>query len=300
MTQREQFKPVDVTAAQQMTQSDAIQYHYDNDTRFFSLWLDPTLSYSAARWTGPMGAPPHAEDLAAAQLEKIRYHLDAADVKQGTRLLDIGCGWGAVLKAAAERGADASIGLTLSRDQLDHIQAQSWPGVTALLEDVYDYRADKPFDAAISIGAFEHFAKPDMDRDQKVETYRTFFRQMAEQMTRGARFSLQTIVWGNVIDFADSKRLLPQTVFPQSDLPFIEEIAAGSSDTFRMVYMESDPDQYQRTLEAWIANLQHHRDTILKEWGAQKYDFFEHYLRRSRLSFKGRRTSLARFVLVRR
>lgn len=294
------FQPVDETSAAGMSQAEAIQYHYDNDTRFFSLWLDETLSYSSARWSNPLTGEVLAETLDGAQREKIRYHLAAAGVAPGSRVIDVGCGWGAVVRSAvADFGAARALGLTLSTHQLDHIQAHKWPGVETLLQDVYEYETTDTFDAAVSIGAFEHFAKPEMDREQKVAVYRAFFEKLGGMMPRGSRFSLQTIVWDNV-GFEEGKTVLPTTVFPQSDLPFIDEIAESANGTFRLVYLENDGNQYARTLAAWIEGLRAQRAQVIEEWDEAKYEWFLDYLRHSRLSFQKRVTSLARLVLVRR
>lgn len=293
-----QLKPDEPTDG--MSQTEAIQHHYDNDTRFFSLWLDPSLTYSSGRWFDPITGDPLATTLAEAQDAKLAFHLDAARVGPGTRLLDIGCGWGATLRGAtADRGAAMALGLTLSQDQLDHINASAWPNVSARLEDAYQFTADEPFTAAISIGAFEHFAKPNMSRAEKIAIYAAFFERMAAALTPNARFSLQTIVW-EYVDFDHSNSSLPETVFPESSIPFIEEVVEASAPTFRLVYMENDPKHYQLTLEEWIKNIKAKREQIVAEWGEEKYNFFYDYLRYSRLAFTRRKNALARFVLQRR
>lgn len=300
MQKQREFRPVDVSDAAKMSASEAIEYHYDNDTRFFSLWLDPTLSYSAARWREPLAAEPFTDELAAAQDAKLRYHLDAVALPEGGALIDVGCGWGAVLhRAVSEYRASRAVGLTLSRDQHAYVTEKNWPGVEVILHDVYRYESGSPFDGAISIGAFEHFARPEMDRTAKVAVYREFFERMHSLLRRGARFSLQTIVW-DAVTYDTARQNLLETVFPQSNLPFVEEVVAGSQDTFRLMYLENDPLQYELTLAAWIDNLRAHRDTIVSEWGPGKFEFFESYLRSSRLGFARRKISLARFVLVRR
>ncbi|WP_420391884.1 class I SAM-dependent methyltransferase [Acuticoccus sp.] len=299
MTRQTGFKPAEIAEAQRMSAEEAIRYHYDNDTQFFALWLDPTLSYSCARWHDPLTEAPVAATLHDAQLEKLRHHLDAARVGEGTRVLDVGCGWGAILEAASRRGAAHALGLTLSEDQLAHIEAAGWPRTEARLEDAFAFTTEAPFDAAISIGAFEHFAKPHMSREEKVATYRAFFERLAAALTPGARFSLQTIVW-EAVDFETSKTTLPEIIFPQSDIPFIEEIVMGSADAFRLIYLENDPKPYQLTLEAWLENFRAQREPIVAEWGEAKYAFFLDYLRYSRLAFTRRKNSLARMVFVRR
>ncbi|MCF3933366.1 class I SAM-dependent methyltransferase [Acuticoccus sp. M5D2P5] len=300
MTQDQSFAPADLQAAQQMSASEAIEYHYDNDTAFFSLWLDPTLSYSSGRWHDPMTRAPIAADLDEAQRRKLAFHLDAARVGPGHSLLDIGCGWGAILKAAiSERGAASALGLTLSRDQHTYIEETAPEGASAILQDVFSYDSEARFDGAISIGAFEHFARPEMDRSQKIAVYRDFFERLHTLLNPGAAFSLQTIVW-DAVNFEESKKWLPQTVFPQSDIPFIDEVVEGANPTFRLAYLENDPQDYALTLEAWVANLRTHHDEIVERWGEEKFVWFERYLRNSRLAFTRRKNALARFVLLRR
>ncbi|MBM3520352.1 MAG: cyclopropane-fatty-acyl-phospholipid synthase, partial [Alphaproteobacteria bacterium] len=76
---------------------DAIQVHYDVGNAFYKLWLDETLTYSAALWDGP----DDARDLGAAQRLKIAWHMASAEIAKASSVLDIGCGWGATLKACA-------------------------------------------------------------------------------------------------------------------------------------------------------------------------------------------------------
>jgi cyclopropane-fatty-acyl-phospholipid synthase len=299
MSETAGFMPADETAARNMSADEAIRYHYDNDTAFFALWLDPTLSYSAGRWRPPLAGGPVPATLAAAQENKIAFHLDAAGVPRGGALLDVGCGWGAVLGAARARGVARAVGLTLSNDQLAHVAARAPAGTEARLEDVFSFEPDAPFDGAVSIGAFEHFATPEMDRPRKIAVYRDFFERMHAALAPGGRLSLQTIVW-DALTFEEAKRWIPETVFPRSDIPFVEEVVAASHGPFRLTYMENGADDYARTLAAWIANLQAARETILSRWGEEKYAFFERYLRNSRLAFTRRKNALARFVLQRR
>lgn len=301
MTRQEKtFTPIAVAEATSLSAAEAIQYHYDNDTAFFALWLDPTLSYSAARWQAPHGKGPVAPDLATAQKAKIDFHLDALQLPEKARVLDVGCGWGAVLDAAVTaRGAARAVGLTLSEDQHRHITDRNIPHVEALLEDFFAYQPDDAFDGIVSIGAFEHFARPSMGKDEKIAIYRLFFEACHRALEKGACLSLQTIVWDDV-SFDESKKWIPQTVFPQSDIPFIDEIVTASAAGFRLEYLENRREDYILTLDAWIRNLKEARDEIVARWDQEKYDFFEHYLRNSKLAFQRRKNSLARLTFRRR
>src|SRR4051812_37792768 len=101
----------------------AIAHHYDVGNEFYALWLDPSLTYSCGLWYAD-------EDLAAAQLNKLDWHLDHAGARGAKRLLDIGCGWGSLLRRAVQAHDVAhGVGLSLSAAQLRWIEHQRLPGV---------------------------------------------------------------------------------------------------------------------------------------------------------------------------
>ncbi|MEV7027875.1 class I SAM-dependent methyltransferase, partial [Kitasatospora sp. NPDC093558] len=101
-----------------------IEAHYDIGNEFYALWLDPDLTYSCALWDGIAGSPACTDLLVKAQHAKLRYHLDQAGITANTRLLDIGCGWGSLLRTAAEEtGVRRAVGLTLSADQHAHVRS---------------------------------------------------------------------------------------------------------------------------------------------------------------------------------
>jgi cyclopropane-fatty-acyl-phospholipid synthase len=97
----------------------AIQHHYDLSNAFYQLWLDRSCTYSCALWQ-------EGDSLEAAQLRKIDFHIEQARVKQGDRVLDIGCGWGSTLNRLVEKyQVQQAIGLTLSETQSQWIQTPS-------------------------------------------------------------------------------------------------------------------------------------------------------------------------------
>ncbi|MEW5421681.1 class I SAM-dependent methyltransferase [Amorphus sp. 3PC139-8] len=300
MSERSAFKPVDRETAGTLSAAEAIQYHYDNETRFFSLFLDKTLSYSAARFHVPNKAEPALDNLEDAQWAKIRFHLDALQLKPGARILDVGCGWGAILAAAVtEYEGRGAVGLTLSKDQRDYIESRDLKGVEVRLADVYEAELDGPYDGIVSVGAFEHFARPAMDKAQKIEAYTKFFEICHANLMPNALVSLQTIVW-DTPTFEEAKKWIPETVFPQSDIPFIDEVVTASHPLFRLEYLENRREDYILTLDQWVKNLKAKKDEIVAEWDEEKYTFFEHYLRNSKLAFARRKNALSRFVLRRR
>ncbi|MDP3253625.1 MAG: cyclopropane-fatty-acyl-phospholipid synthase family protein [Hydrogenophaga sp.] len=134
--------------------SEAIQYHYDVSNAFYAQWLDEQMVYSCGYFeTGE-------ETLAEAQIRKIDHILTKIRLQPGQRLLDIGCGWGALVLRAAQKYGAHCVGVTLSKNQYDLARERVR---AAGLEDridirLQDYRdvKDDPFDRITSVGMFEH------------------------------------------------------------------------------------------------------------------------------------------------
>jgi cyclopropane-fatty-acyl-phospholipid synthase len=274
----------------------AIQHHYDVGNDFYGIWLDDNLVYSAARWSDPIVGTPLAATLELAQREKIDFHLKAIKAKPGDAVLDIGCGWGRTLFTAVSHfGAKRATGLTLSDEQARLIESRCHKNVDVHLLSYEQFVADEPYDGVISIGAFEHFIKPQMTDPERIETYRQFFDRVADSLKPGGRLSLQTICWSD-IDRQFARRIVPAEVFPESDLPYIPEIYASACQRFTPVYMENGGSDYAHTLEQWLRRIRAARATVVERYGANLYDFYERYLRTSIIGFKTNRTSLARFI----
>ena len=145
----------------------AIQHHYDVGNEFYKLWLDRTLTYSCAMWEKDEG--PDALELA--QLRKLDYHIHQARAKSVRRVLEIGCGWGALLKRLVEvYGSEKAIGLTLSKAQFDWVASFQNPQIEIRLENWFDHSPEQPYDAIISIAAFEAFADLRLSEEEKVDT----------------------------------------------------------------------------------------------------------------------------------
>lgn len=275
----------------------AITFHYDIGREIYSLILDPLLVYSAACWkqNGVLAA-----SLEEAQLNKLNYHLDAAGVEQGSRLLDIGCGWGGLIQTASRhRGIGHATGLTLSQDQYNFVKDLALPGTDVHLTSYEDFQAERPYDAVISIGAFEHFVRPGMSQAQRIEIYGNFFRQVARWLVPGGRFSLQTIYWAD-IDRQYADEIVPTEVFPESDLPFLSEVFEASRTSFEPIAMTTGADDYTRTLMEWLKRLKACRPAI--EGLApdrEVFGFFEDYFRTSIVGFRKRRIGLCRVAFRR-
>jgi len=279
--------------------AEAIQFHYDIGTEFFRTWLGDELVYSAARWSDRLGDAPPLETLERAQTAKLDFHLNAVRAGAGKSILDIGCGWGGLLRSAVSIFDVAqATGVTLSDEQYRYVRAQGLSRVKAHLQSYETLALDKQVDAVISIGAFEHFVKPGLDRESKIAIYRQFFERCGSFLRPGGRLSLQTIFW-QTVERDRAVDIVPSDIFPESDLPYLDEVFDASRHHFRTIYVESNEDDYARTLREWLMRLRRARLQTPHIVDEEKFAFYEAYLRRSIVGFKRHRISLARAVFER-
>ena len=264
----------------------AIQAHYDAGDAFFALFLDPTRTYSCALFR--KGAE---DDLDGAQIAKIDWHLDLAGVRPGARLLDIGCGWGALIERAVRtRGAAHATGLTLSAAQAAHAAAIGRPQLQVRLEDWADHRPETLYDAIISVGAFEHFAAAGLPREVRVGAYRRFFTRCAEMLASAGRLSVQTIAYPagfdrTAYDATDYGAFVRERIFPESDLPMLPEILEAADAAFEPVIIRNDRRDYARTARIWRRRLRARREEAVALVGAQRVDDLDRYFRTSAGAF---------------
>lgn len=280
---------------------ESIQYHYDVSDDFFRLWLGASMTYTAGRFDDGMSdalaLAPGALD--AAQDAKIRFHLAALGTIKGRRILDIGCGWGTLMRRSVqELGASGAFGLTLSKGQRDYIERQGTPGVSVSLESWEHFEPPTQFDGVVSVGAFEHFVKPSLGRMAKLAVYRHFFEMCHRCLKEGGRLSLQTIAWGEVAEERQSE-IPMQQFFPDSDLPYIDEVAAASRGLFEVVTLENRRRDYELTLRNWLASLRAQRAAAIDLVGQERYTFYDRCLQGGVRLFQRRKYYLCRFVFVR-
>jgi cyclopropane-fatty-acyl-phospholipid synthase len=248
--------------ANQGASQEAIQYHYDVGNAFYAPWLGPTMVYSAAIWPDDRRVECSLEE---AQVAKLDWHLDSAGLGSAGegRLLDVGCGWGSLMDRALETGrAGEAVGLTLSEEQAAWIgEHHAGKAMRAAVCPWQEFDGGEPFDGIVSIGAFEHFARPEMDRTAKVAHYREFFQFCADNLKPGGRMSLQTIVWMNVAP-EDEARNLPLHIFPESNLPHAGEVMEAAEGCFHTMRFHNRPRDYSLTLRAWIRGLGQERAAL--------------------------------------
>lgn len=264
-----------MTAAQTLptgASAQAIQHHYDVGNPFYALWLDSDMTYSSALWLRD------DESLESAQRNKQDWHLDRAGIAGLKRLLDVGCGWGGLMRRALERNPDCQCtGLTLSQEQVDFNAARGPVGLQARLESWADHVPDQPYDGIVSIGAFEHFARLNQSVPDKIEGYRQFFRFCHRNLVPGGGLSLQTISYESA-DRSDFSPFFANEIFPESDLPHLSEIAASCRQLFEVVELRNDRHHYAKTLRLWARNLKQNKERAIALVGESTYLRYEKYL----------------------
>ncbi len=269
----------------------AIRYHYDVGNEFYRLWLDSSLTYSCAM---PRGA---SDTLEAAQDRKLRFHLNAIRADRADSVLDIGCGWGSLLRQLAQtHRVRRSVGLTLSLEQAALVRALGYPGVEVRTENWMDYEPGARFDGIVSIGAFEHFARPDDPPAEKVRVYREFFDRCRGWLNLGGALSLQTIAYANMSG-DEASQFMKKEIFPDAELPTLAEITAAAERVFEIQLVRNDRLDYAWTCEQWARRLREQRETAERAAGADTVARYERYLKLSALGFRMGKICLLRLVL---
>jgi cyclopropane-fatty-acyl-phospholipid synthase len=274
----------------------AIRHHYDIGNEFYALWLDPTLSYSCALWEGD------ADTLEAAQERKLDYLAQEAGAAGATSVLDIGCGWGGLLRRLVERhGVGRVVGLTLSEQQAAYLAARTDYRYDVRVENWVDHRPATPYDAIVSIGAFEHFARYGMSRAERLTAYLKFFAACRDWLPDGGRLALQTNVRGNNVRMNRQTvlemRFIIRHVFPESVLPWPSEILEASERLFDVVSVRNDPGHYERTCQEWLTRLAANRQQAIELVGAVTVASYERYLTAAVKAFTKRHLGLMRIIL---
>ncbi|MEV8021391.1 cyclopropane-fatty-acyl-phospholipid synthase family protein [Streptomyces sp. NPDC086554] len=283
-----------MTAGYQGATAESIRHHYDVSNDFFALWLDRNRTYTCALWG-------EGDTLESAQQRKLDFLAEGAKATGAKRVLDVGCGWGSLLKNLVERHeVGHAVGLTLSDSQAERVRELDLPRSEVRVENWRDHKPEEPYDAIISIGAFEHFARMGLSRDERVAAYREFFEHCRRWLPTGGRLALQTITKGN------NNRMNKETVrdlmfiidhiFPESEIPALSEAIEGSEKRFEVVSLRNDPDHYSRTCQEWLDRLRKNRAAAVESAGEANTANYERYLNASVGHFRNRHLGLSRII----
>jgi len=275
-----------------------VQAHYDLSNDFFGLFQDPTRTYSCAFY--------ERDDmtLEEAQIAKIDLALGKLGLQPGMTLLDVGCGWGSLMRRAVERYDVNVIGLTLSKNQralgqelLDQMDTDR--SRRMLLRGWEEF--DEPVDRIVSIEAFEAFPK---------SRYKAFFDLCHRIMPSDGRMVLQTIMghplkrWpemGIPITMTDLRfmRFIAAEIFPGGAVPCDEDVVEYSTGAgFSVEELQKMTADYVRTLDTWSQKLEAARDKAIAATSVEVYDRYMRYLTGCSDFFQRNIAEVGQFTLV--
>ncbi|MGB3070181.1 MAG: cyclopropane-fatty-acyl-phospholipid synthase family protein [Ottowia sp.] len=222
---------------------EAIQYHYDVSNEFYSEWLDPAMVYSCAYFENG------DETLAEAQQKKIDHILTKLQLQPGQTLLDIGCGWGALVLRAAQKFGARCVGITLSKNQFElateRVRAAGLQDkIDIRLQDYRDVKG--PFDRISSVGMFEHVG---------LKNLKNYFRIIHDLLAPGGwalNHGITSTDPQNGETSHGGGRFIDRYVFPQGELPHIGTVLTAMQEGgLEAMDAESLRRHYARTLQCW-------------------------------------------------
>ena len=269
---------------------DNIAAHYDLGNDFYAAWLDDTMSYSSARFS-------QGEDLESAQHRKISLLLDRLDIRFGSRLLEIGCGWGSLAIEAARRGAIVTA-LTLSAEQKGWAEAKI---ADAELSHRIDIRLQ---DYRLVTDTYDVIASVEMVEAVGERWWPAYLDMVARSLVAGGRAALQFISIDHRLfdSYSASADFIQAYIFPGGmllDEPRFEALANARGlswddrDGFGLDYAE--------TLRQWRARYEAAvRDRRLDEFSAEFHDLWRYYLMYCEGGFRGRGIDVAQVTLTKR
>ncbi len=268
-----------------------IHAHYDLGNAFYRLWLDESMSYSSAWFDGDT-----TQSLDQAQQSKMRRALAQCQLQPGQRLLEIGCGWGALAECAAREFGVQVDGVTLSSEQLAFAQQRL---TDAGLHDrarlrFQDYRDinDGPFDAIVSIEMFEAVGR---------EYWSGFFELLRRQLKPGGRACIQTITIRDDLfeRYLAGTDFIQQYIFPGGLLPSAQAFRAEvARHDLRIVDELAFGADYAETLRRWrVQFLRHDRQVLGLGFDARFLRIWEFYLAYCEAAFATGNTDVRQFTL---
>lgn len=297
----EQLKPTDSLASRigrrfthrHSKESDraAISFHYDVSNAFYRLWLDEQQVYSCAYFTRP------DESLEQAQRNKLEHVCRKLRLQAGERLLDIGCGWGALVCWAARHHGVRAHGITLSQQQLAYAQARIQAEglddlVTVELRDYRDLAGEAVYDKVASIGMFEHVGLTNMP---------AYLASVMRVLRPGGLFLNHGIThdeegWNKTV----ASEFINRYVFPDGELDCVSNIQLGMERVgFEILDVEALRPHYALTLRHWVRRLEAQREAAVLEAGEATYRVWRLYMAACALEFEAGGTGIYQILASR-
>ncbi|MDQ1696750.1 MAG: cyclopropane-fatty-acyl-phospholipid synthase [Frankiaceae bacterium] len=260
----------------------AISHHYDVSNRFYELVLGPSMTYTCACY------PTENASLEEAQEHKYDLVCRKLGLEPGMRLLDVGCGWGGMVRHAARHYGVQALGVTLSRRQAEWAKERiATDGLGHLAEVRFsDYRdvQESDFDAVSSIGLTEHIGKANLP---------AYFRFLHGKLRPQGRLLNHCITRPTTTESNRFGGFIDRYVFPDGELEGVGLIVSEMQDNgFEVRHEENLREHYARTLAGWCDNLAKSWDEAVDEVGLGRARVWALYMAGSRLGFERRTIEL--------
>jgi len=250
--------------------AEAIRYHYDVSNAFYQLWLDPAMVYSCAYFENG------DEDLALAQQQKIDHILTKIQLRPNQTLLDIGCGWGALVMRAAQHYGARCVGITLSERQYElATERVARAGLAQRVEiRLQDYReVSGTFDRITSVGMFEHVGLTNLPM------YFSRMREMLAADGLAMNHGITTTDPGNGESPFGGGEFIEKYVFPHGELPHISLVLKTMQENGLEAFdVENLRRHYARTCSLWAENFERAADAIKQVVDDRRFRIWRVYL----------------------
>jgi len=252
--------------------------HYDLGNELFINMLDKRLVYSCAYWKD-------AQNLDAAQENKLELICRKLGLQPGMKVLDIGCGWGSFAKYAAEKYQVKVVGITVSKEQVE-LARTLCVGLPVEIR-LQDYReVNEKFDRIVSVGMIEHVG---------YKNYRTYMEVVHRCLCDDGLFLLHTIGGNKSVKSVDP--WINKYIFPNGMLPSIQQLSRSIEGLFVMEDWHNFSADYDKTLMAWYGNLENNWDNLKSKYDERFHRMWKYYLLSCAGSFRARSNQLWQLVL---
>lgn len=264
---------------------DNIEYHYDIGNDFYKLWLDDTMTYSCGYFKSVQ------DSITVAQKNKVDHILRKLCLKENQTLLDIGCGWGELIIAAAKKYGVKATGITLSKEQFNKVSERiKKEGLDNLVEvQLIDYREFKgrKFDRVLSVGMAEHLGKDHVGE----------YFEIINKLLNNNGVSLLHVITS--LNEDQSSNWITKYIFPGGYLPSVKELVANmSQQQFNLIDVESLRRHYAKTLIIWAENFENAMPEIRKTKDEVFIRMWRLYLNNFAANFKTGFLDIHQFVFT--